>query len=223
MPETTPAAKTGLLATLRGKAVAFIIRSKALASRTLQRAKDLSRGVTRARSDRWDTVRDAYLKSHPWCAACGCRDAKVLNGHHRKPFHLFPDLELDPTNFITLCETSRRCHLDVGHEGNWKAWNPAVDGQAKRMLRLRSQRGEMDAMSVCPTPGRNVRTNAARLAELLEMWQALPPTGPSRANLVKSVLRQDPVLHDALKREIERIESAAGLPPAPPSATLPPQ
>ena len=41
--------------------------------------------------------------------------------------------------------------------------------------------------------------------------------------LLKSVLRQDPVLHDALKREVARIEAASGLPPAARSDTLPPQ
>lgn len=223
MPETKTAVKMGLVATIRAKAEAFILKSKRLARRTAQRAKDLSRGIAQKRSDRWDTVRDAHVKANPWCAGCGCRDPKVLNAHHRRPFHLFPELELDPANLITLCETSRRCHLDIGHEGNWKSWNPAVADQSKRMLRLRSQRGEMDAMAVCPTSGRTVHTNGARLAELLEMWQALPSAGPSRANLVKSVLRQDPVLHDALKREVARLEAAAGLPPAARSDTLPPQ
>lgn len=223
MPDPKPAAKTGLIATIKAKAEAFIARSKALARRTAQRAKDLSRGITRPRSDRWDTVRDNYLKSNPWCAACGCRDLNRLNVHHRRPFHLFPELELDPANLLTLCETNRRCHLDIGHEGNWKSWNPAVSEQAGRMLRLRAQRGELDAMSVCTTSGRKVNTNASRLADLLAMWQALPPAGPSRLNLLKSVLRQDPVLHDALKREVARIEAASGLPPAARSDTLPPQ
>lgn len=223
MPDPKPAAKTGLIATIKARAKAFIARSKALARRTTQRAKDLSRGITRPRSDRWDTVRDNHLKSNPWCAACGCRDVTRLNVHHRRPFHLFPELELDPANLMTLCETSRRCHLDIGHEGNWKSWNPAVNEQAGRMLRLRAQRGELDAMSVCSTPGRLVRTDAKRLEDLLAMWQALPSAGPSRLNLLKSVLRQDPVLHDALKREVARIEAASGLPPAARSDTLPPQ
>jgi hypothetical protein len=39
------------------------------------------------------------------------------------PFHIRPNLELDPSNLITLC---RGHHLYVGHNGNWKLWNPRV-------------------------------------------------------------------------------------------------
>lgn len=55
---------------------------------------------------------------------CGGRDR--LEVHHIRPFHLYPALELDPANFVTLCEALRECHLQVGHLGNWFDWNRAL-------------------------------------------------------------------------------------------------
>ena len=80
-----------------------------------------------ARSGHWPTVRAAYLKDHPVCAVCG--GTEKLEVHHQKPFHTHPDLELDPTNFITLCEANKDgfdCHLAVGHLGSFKSWNVNV-------------------------------------------------------------------------------------------------
>lgn len=85
------------------------------------------------RSTRWPTVRAKYLKVWNTCAACGSKDK--LEVHHVKPFHLFPELELDPTNFITLCEKSGHdCHFVFGHNYNWKCWNPDVKEDAGRQL-----------------------------------------------------------------------------------------
>jgi 5-methylcytosine-specific restriction endonuclease McrA len=51
-----------------------------------------------------------------------------LNVHHKKPFHLFPQLELEPTNLITLCmESGKDCHIKLGHGDNFKAYNPNVE------------------------------------------------------------------------------------------------
>jgi 5-methylcytosine-specific restriction endonuclease McrA len=48
--------------------------------------------------------------------------------HHKKPFHLHPELELDPANLVTLCMTSsNECHLRIGHSGDFKAYNAALD------------------------------------------------------------------------------------------------
>lgn len=79
-----------------------------------------------ARSSKWDSVRDEFLKSNPCCAVCGFN--KSLNVHHIRPFHLFPHLELDPENLITLgekCPTGNH-HLFVGHLGNWSSYNVYV-------------------------------------------------------------------------------------------------
>jgi 5-methylcytosine-specific restriction endonuclease McrA len=79
------------------------------------------------RSDQWPKVRAAHLLKENWCRNCGTINR--LEVHHVQPFHLHPELELDPTNFITLCEDSTdgaECHLKVGHLGNWKNFNPQV-------------------------------------------------------------------------------------------------
>lgn len=75
------------------------------------------------RSGRWPTVRDRHLDAHPECAVC--RRRENLNVHHLKPYHLFPELELEPGNLLTLCEGGAvNCHLLFGHLLRWDAWNP---------------------------------------------------------------------------------------------------
>lgn len=95
----------------------------------LQRLKDMFRlGVMGAtpRSGKWAKVRAEHLRVKDKCSVCG--GIKDLTVHHIKPFHLFPDLELDPTNLISLCEGNPvlNCHLFVGHLGSFKSWNPDV-------------------------------------------------------------------------------------------------
>lgn len=74
------------------------------------------------RSPKWSKRRKAHLKKFPNCANCGKKGNQV---HHIKPFHLYPELELDPENLLTLC-SNPRCHLDKGHLGYWKSYNKAV-------------------------------------------------------------------------------------------------
>lgn len=56
---------------------------------------------------------------------------KSVEVHHKKPFHLHPEYELDPDNLITLCEgkefSSLACHLVFGHLGNYKLENQYID------------------------------------------------------------------------------------------------
>lgn len=89
-----------------------------------------------ARSPHWPAVRKAHLEKHPACEVCGHSGEKV-NVHHKLPFHLHPELELDPKNLITLCEDEHfvNCHLFVGHLGNFSGWNPAVVADAKEWHR----------------------------------------------------------------------------------------
>jgi hypothetical protein len=47
-----------------------------------------------------------------------------------KPFHLHPELELDPKNLITLCMSRKECHLQIGHGDDFKAYNPNVETDA---------------------------------------------------------------------------------------------
>lgn len=88
-------------------------------------------GISSKRSSHWAAARKAHLALFPTCAACGA--TKRLNVHHVRPFHLHPDLELDPTNFITLCMTLD-CHLLVGHGNNFRAYNPDVRADAALVL-----------------------------------------------------------------------------------------
>jgi len=79
------------------------------------------------RSDKWNEVREAYLKKFPDCAVCG--STKNLQVHHIFPFHYCialgcPDLELDDRNLITLCETKGfDHHLLIGHFDDFKSSN----------------------------------------------------------------------------------------------------
>jgi hypothetical protein len=77
--------------------------------------------ATIKRSDDWPKVRRRFLKMNPGCAVCGAR--KKITAHHIKPYHLFPELELEPTNLITLCESGANHHLFVGHLMSWKSYN----------------------------------------------------------------------------------------------------
>lgn len=79
------------------------------------------------RSKDWSRVRDQFLHNHPICAVC--HRSTYLNVHHKKPYHLYPALELDPNNLVTLCnpEGHGGCHLLFGHLMSWEAWNPQVD------------------------------------------------------------------------------------------------
>jgi len=79
------------------------------------------------RSDKWDEVRDAFIKKHPTCAICG--STINLQVHHIFPFHYCialgrPDLELDDRNLMTLCETQGfDHHLLIGHFDDFKSSN----------------------------------------------------------------------------------------------------
>lgn len=83
------------------------------------------------RSGAWPRVRAEHLERVPACEACGTR--KALQVHHVKPFHEYPELELEPSNLMTLCPW---CHLHHGHdrdgfwgkqyEPNWSTVNPNV-------------------------------------------------------------------------------------------------
>jgi 5-methylcytosine-specific restriction enzyme A len=82
------------------------------------------------RSDKWPSVRKAHLQKYPRCQGCG--ETEKLQVHHKKPFHLHPELELDPSNLITLCEApGRDCHLHLGHLLSFKSFNPEVENDTK--------------------------------------------------------------------------------------------
>lgn len=88
--------------------------------------------LTSMRSSHWAKVREEHLKNHPCCALCG--GVEKLQVHHIHPFHIHPEMELDPTNLITLCESEKHginCHLFFGHLGNFKNVNESVIDDVK--------------------------------------------------------------------------------------------
>ena len=74
------------------------------------------------RSPKWRKVRAEHIKNNPQCAACGRKES--LEVHHIVPYHINPELELEPSNLITLC--GKYCHFIFGHLMDWKSWNENV-------------------------------------------------------------------------------------------------
>lgn len=85
------------------------------------------------RNPGWEKASKDYLYGKV-CYACGGRFRLVT--HHKKPFHLFPELEMVESNWIPLCEGrySCNCHLTFGHVGNWTLFNPKVVDMAAEFL-----------------------------------------------------------------------------------------
>jgi hypothetical protein len=75
-------------------------------------------------------IRDQHIKEHPECEACGSN--KAIQVHHIHPFHLYPEMELDPDNLITLCMDEFDCHLALGHGDSFKCYNPNVVSDCER-------------------------------------------------------------------------------------------
>lgn len=97
--------------------------------------RDIS--VSAKRSGQWPTVEKHFLGNHSACAACGSK--KRLNVHHIRPFHVFPQLELDADNLITLCMDMKECHLRLGHCGNFKFFNKNIKRDAAEALEYPSR------------------------------------------------------------------------------------
>jgi 5-methylcytosine-specific restriction endonuclease McrA len=100
------------------------------------------RAKTTQRSPHWAAVRDHYLRTHGDCAACGSIIHPQV--HHKQPYHLHPELELDPANFITLCMGEHECHLKLGHGDDFKAYNPNVIAHVNDVLVRPNDRGPIE-------------------------------------------------------------------------------
>lgn len=80
------------------------------------------------RSSKWPRARNEHIRLNPTCAVCdGTRRTQV---HHIRDFSTSPELELEPTNLITLCQ-KRYHHIFLGHLHNWASINPDVVEDAK--------------------------------------------------------------------------------------------
>lgn len=93
-----------------------------------------------ARSSQWEKVEKSFLLRNPYCAACKHTQFHV-QVHHVFPFHYCilldrPDLELDPRNLISLCETTQYVradnhHLLLGHCDDFRSANLQVRDSVK--------------------------------------------------------------------------------------------
>jgi len=82
------------------------------------------------RSSKWNKIRKEVLKEYPECQICGSKES--LEVHHKIPFHLAPDLELEKDNLITLCDKNNRgCHFVFGHLCSWSSFNHDIELDAK--------------------------------------------------------------------------------------------
>lgn len=96
--------------------------------------RERSKATDGQRSSKWPTARRKFLAANTdGCAACGSKQG--LQVHHKKPFHTDPSLELDPNNFIALCEYvgGLECHEMIGHGGNFKKYNPNVEADCEAL------------------------------------------------------------------------------------------
>ena len=87
-----------------------------------------------ARSPKWSAVRKAFVKSNPYCSACGT--TRELEVHHIIPFHIDASRELDNANLLTLCQD---CHFYIGHLKDWNRYNPQVRDDALALFRRFSE------------------------------------------------------------------------------------
>ncbi len=94
------------------------------------------------RSSGWSKVRKTHLINYPTCEACGRK--RKLEVHHIRPFHLYPKLELEFSNLITLCSHATECHLSIGHLGSFHSYNVSVVEDAASFLLKVNKRPRKD-------------------------------------------------------------------------------
>lgn len=98
----------------------------------VKKVRDLKVSGFKRRSPEWPKVRKAFLAKNTKCAVCG--SSVKLEAHHIKPFHIYPEEELNPNNLIALCESKSFgmiCHMEVGHSGNYRFENINVEKDVK--------------------------------------------------------------------------------------------
>ena len=148
--------------------------------------------VGAARSSRWPAVARAHLKENPRCACCG--GTKLLRVHHKVPFHVAPELELDPNNLITLCEAKKygiNCHFLLGHFGNWMRYNENVEADVA--IWSKNIRGE----SVEPVSPSLFPEEFAAMVSAMHRLEPLQPKEPA--------LYEHYEIRDEVKRELGKV------------------
>jgi 5-methylcytosine-specific restriction protein A len=108
------------------------------------------------RSSGWTPLQKRFLEENPRCPSCGRTERKWLRVHHKVPFHVRPDLELEWSNLMTLCEwPTLNCHLWIGHGGRWDHYLPDPEAAAREMYR------RLAARITPPPPPQVARSSAA--------------------------------------------------------------
>jgi len=95
----------------------------------IQKLRDFFRlgSMGASRSPKWEQFKKQFELTHPKiCAVCGRKNKNQL--HHKLPFHISPENELNADNVMWLCEGlgTGNHHLWWGHLGNFKSWNVNV-------------------------------------------------------------------------------------------------
>lgn len=81
------------------------------------------------RDPRWAQFRREIIFQRGYkCEATGKTENIEL--HHCKPFHKYPELELDPDNVILL---ERGVHFDIAHLCSWRSWNKDIKEDARKL------------------------------------------------------------------------------------------
>lgn len=83
-----------------------------------------------ARNPAWEKASKEFLIGKV-CIVCG--GTRGMQTHHKYPFHLFPDREMDSKYWVPICTDGpggMNCHRTVGHGGNFKNYNPHVESDA---------------------------------------------------------------------------------------------
>ena len=108
--------------------------------------KSVRRETKKARSSHWPVVRTAHLHDSPNCAACGGN--LHVQVHHIEPFNEKPELELEPTNLISLCMGLHECHIRIGHGGSFDHFNPRAKVDAATVLAHPEKRAGVEAAAL---------------------------------------------------------------------------
>lgn len=94
------------------------------------------------RSPDWRKVRAKHLEDNPKCVVCG--GTKKVQVHHVMPFHLHPELELEPDNLVSLCVAKKygiNCHLLAGHRGSYRRENVWINSDVDYLNLMLSKYG----------------------------------------------------------------------------------
>ena len=95
------------------------------------------------RSSQWNKVRKTHLILNPKCELCG--STKSVQVHHIMVFQHHPELELEPSNLMTVCTSKYwgngvNCHI-IAHGGSFMFENPEArtDVEVLKEIGLRTE------------------------------------------------------------------------------------